>query len=94
MAEWTTLGGKWRDMPLVVGMIDDTSYRNYKPKTERETLYYSGHKHFHCVYTQIIVDNNGVLWYIKSGFKGHNNDATTFRQLPFIKKKNQTGSNT
>ena len=84
VAEWTRLGGKWRDMPLVVGMIDATSHRIYKPKTERETLYYSGHRHFHCVHTQIIVDNNGVLRYIKSGFKGHNNDATTFRQLPFI----------
>ena len=71
-------------MPLVVGMIDATSNRIYKPKTERETLYYSGHRHFHCVHTQIIVDNNGVLRYIKSGFKGHNNDATTFRQLSSI----------
>ena len=92
VAEWTTLGGKWRDMPLVVGMIDATSHRNYKPKTERETLYYSGHKHFHCVHTQIIVDNNGVLRYIKSGFKGHNNDATTFRQLPFIGPNEQLDS--
>ena len=92
VAEWTTLGGKWRDMPLVVGMIDATSHRNYKPKTERETLYYSGHKHFHCVHTQIIVDNNGVLRYIKSGFKGHNNNATTFRQLPFIGPNEQLDS--
>lgn len=84
VAEWVSFGGKWHDMPSVVGMIDATSHRIYRPKTERETLYYSGHRHFHCVHTQIIVDNNGVLRYIKSGFKGHNNDATTFRQLPAI----------
>ena len=48
--------GRWRDMPSVVGMIDPTSHRIYKPMTERESLYYSGHRHFHCVHTQVVVD--------------------------------------
>ena len=83
-AEWARMRGKWNDMPSIVGMIDATSHRIYRPQTERETLYYSGHRHFHCVHTQVITDNEGVLRYVKAGFKGHNNDAVTFRQLPRI----------
>ena len=70
-------------MASVVGMIDATSHRTYKPMAERESLYYSGHRHFHYVLTQVVVDNNGVLRYIKSGFMGHN-DAITFRLLQSI----------
>ena len=81
VAEWTTMR---RDMASVVGMIDATSHRIYKPMAERVSLYYSGHRHFHYVLTQVVVDNNGVLRYIKTGFMGHNNDAVTFRLLPSI----------
>ena len=83
-AEWTTMRGRWRDMPLVVGMVDLTPHRIYKPLTERESLYYSGQRHFHCMHTQVVVDNYDVLRYIKTGFMGHNNDAITFRLLSSI----------
>ena len=82
--EWTSMTGKWSDMSSIIGMIDATSHRIYRPLTERETLYYSGHRHYHCVHTQVIIDRERVLRYVKTGFKGHNNDAVTFRLLPTI----------
>ena len=43
VAEWTTMRGRWRDMPSVVGMIDATLHRIYKHMTVKKSLYYSGH---------------------------------------------------
>ena len=66
--EWLALRGNWRKIPLAVGSIDGTSHRIYRPKVEPQEQYYSGHRHFHAVHTQVVVDNLGNIRFVQSGF--------------------------
>jgi hypothetical protein len=43
-----------------------------------------GHRHFHVIHTQVVVDNTGEICHIQSGFLGHHNDAQHFRLMPQI----------
>lgn len=45
--EWTNLMGNWPEFPNSVGAIDSTSHETYRPLTEPQILYYSGHLHIH-----------------------------------------------
>jgi hypothetical protein len=71
------MANNWPDMPNVVGAIDGTSHAIQRPSAEPERLFYSGHRHYHCLHTQIIIDNNNNICYIHSGFLGHLNDSLT-----------------
>jgi hypothetical protein len=44
----------------------------------------NGHRHFHVIHTQVVVDNTGKICHIQSGFLGHQNDAQHFRLMPQI----------
>jgi hypothetical protein len=54
------------------------------PSTEPHNLYYSGHHRYHCIHTQVSIDNQLNIRHIESGFLGHNNDAQTFRMMTNI----------
>lgn len=79
--EWLTLMGNWQEFPNVVGAIDATPHEIYRPQTEPQRQFYSGHRHYHCFNTQVIVDNNGHLRYVHAGFLGSSHDAATFRLM-------------
>ena len=64
------------------GAIDGTSHRIYKPQTEPQEEFYSGHRRYHSMHTQVIVDNIKKIRLIRSGYMGHLNDAATFVLLP------------
>jgi hypothetical protein len=81
--EWIQMQNKWPELSAAVGVIDGTVHKIYRPM-ENQAHYYSGHRHVHCVITQIIIDNNKCIRYIKAGFKGHNNDATCYNLMPRI----------
>lgn len=49
---WATLVGTWPKMPNVVGAIDGTSHEILIPGVQQQ-LYYSGHRKFHCLHTQV-----------------------------------------
>lgn len=51
------------------------------PLPELQRQYYSGHRHYHCVHTQVVIDNNKKIVHVESGFRGHNNDANTFDMM-------------
>ena len=76
--EWQAFRGKWHKIPDAVGAIDGTSHEIYRPLTEPQEQFYSGNRAYHCLHTQVVVDANGVIRYIESGFMGHLNDAQTF----------------
>lgn len=76
--------GVWRELPDAVGAIDATSHRIYRPQTENQADYYSGHRHYHCLHTQIVIDYALTIRHISSGFLGRNNDAQTFRLMETI----------
>ncbi|KAL4232432.1 hypothetical protein ACF0H5_007125 [Mactra antiquata] len=76
--EWHTLKGIWDKLPMAVGAIDGTSHRIYRPEVESQYLYYSGHRRYHCIHTQVITDANGIIRYVESGYCGHLNDAQQY----------------
>ena len=53
MTEWRGMQGNWEEMSIVVGAIDATSHAIYHPIDHQER-FYSGHRHVHCLHTQVI----------------------------------------
>ena len=83
--EWRALSGRWPYIyiPSAVCAIDATSHLVYRPLVGQQE-FYSGHRHIHCIHTQIIIDTNKNIRYIKSGFVGHSNDAQTYQRMDNI----------
>ena len=52
--QWLDKRGKWPEMPNVVGMIDETSHEIEVPMNEPQQDFYSGHRKYHCIHTQVI----------------------------------------
>ena len=50
----------------------------YRRIVEAQKHYYSGHRQYHAIHTQIIVDNCGMIRYIQSGFLCHLIEAQQF----------------
>jgi hypothetical protein len=82
--EWQTMREEWPELPGAVGVIDGTSHRIYRPQPNIQMQFYSGHRHVHCLHTQIVIDNNNKIRHISSGFLGHNNDAQCFNLMENI----------
>jgi len=57
--EWNNLMGNWPEFPNAVGAIDATPHEIYRPLSEPQRPFYSGHRHYHCMNTQIVIDNEG-----------------------------------
>ena len=55
--------GVINDLPSVVGFINGTSHRIYKPGIDQAS-FYSGHRKAHVIHTQIIVDVRFKIRYI------------------------------
>lgn len=51
--EWTAKQGHWREMANVVGSIDGTSHEILVPMVEPQQEFYSGHRNYHCIHTQV-----------------------------------------
>ncbi|XP_061179072.1 uncharacterized protein LOC133187673 [Saccostrea echinata] len=80
-AEWLSMRGRWDNMQNVVGAIDGTSHEIYIPQTEPQQEFYSGHRKYHCIHTQVIIDNEKSIRYVHSGFLGHENDAHAYANI-------------
>ena len=76
----------WRMAAAAVcfGAIDGTSHAIYRPMNEPQEQFYSGHRHTHCLHTQILIDNKKHIRFVRSGFLGHQNDAQQYALLPSI----------
>lgn len=79
--EWANLMGNWPEFPNVVGCIDSTPHEIYRPYTEPQRPFYSGHRHYHCFNTQLIIDNEGHLRFVQTGFLGSTHDSTSYRLM-------------
>ena len=80
--QWRLRMEYWNQIPHAVGAIDGTYDKIDRPTVIPQRPFYSGHIHFHCFHTVLIVDNIGSLCYIHSGFSGHINNALCFSNLP------------
>ena len=78
--DWRSMLGVWTKLPMAVGAIYCSSHRIYRPEVEPQKLYYSRHRHFHCLHTQVVCDSYGTIRYTESGlmYAGHLNDAQQF----------------
>ena len=84
MGEWNALRGNWRSFPNAVGCIDGTPHEIYRPEAEPQAEFYSGHRHYHLLNTQLIVDNLGNIVFLQAGFLGAMNDAGNFNLMERI----------
>jgi hypothetical protein len=82
--EWISKIGNWNKLPSAVGAIDGTSTEINRPHIEPQELYFSGHRHFHVIQTQVVVDYTGKICHIQSSFHRHQNDAQHFRLMSQI----------
>lgn len=82
--EWAGHRGTWVQLPATVGAIDGTSHEINIPTTEPQQQYYSGHRNYHAIHTQIITDTNGTIVHVECGFLGHMNDAQQFALMSRI----------
>ena len=81
LAEWNNLMGTWHEFPNAVGSIDVTPHEIYRPLTEPQRLFYSGHRHYDLMNTQLIVDAEGHIRFLQAGFLGSTHDALSFRLM-------------
>lgn len=84
--EWKSMRGTWAGLRNAVGCIDGTSHEIFIP-TVSQRYFYSGHRKYHWLHTQIIIDAKKKIRYVESGFKGRNNDAQIFRMMWSIGKE-------
>ena len=84
VAECWAMRETWANLPSAIGAIDGTSHRIHRPEVEPQVLYYSGHRHFHFIHTQVVVDVHGTVCYIESGYQGHLNDAQQYALMQEI----------
>ena len=82
--QWLEMANHWDMFPGAVAVIDGTCHRIQRPQTEPQQLFYSGHCRYHNFSTQIIMDNQGNIVFIQSGFLGHNNDSGQFQLMANI----------
>ncbi|CAB4045712.1 Hypothetical predicted protein, partial [Paramuricea clavata] len=76
--EWNALRGNWQVFPNAVGYLDGTPHEIYRPQVEPQREFYNGHRHYHLMNTQLIVDNLGNIVFLHAGFLGAQNDAINF----------------
>ena len=81
VAEWRNLVGNWPELPNSVGAIDVTPHEIYRPQSEPQRPFYSGHRHRHCLNTQLIMDNEGHIRFLHAGFLGSTHDSTSYRLM-------------
>ena len=71
----------WPKFPNAVGCIDVTPHEILIPSIEPQRKFYSGHRHFHLLNTQMVYDNTGHIRFLQAGFLGSTHDSQSFRLM-------------
>ena len=79
--EWNSMRNAWEQFPNALGCIDVTPHEICIPSTEPQRQFYSGHRHYHLLNTQLVCDNQGHIRFIQAGFVGSTHDALSFRLM-------------
>ena len=69
----------WAMFPDAVGCIDVTPHEIQIPSNKSQREFYSGHRHFHLLNTQMICDNKGHIRFLQTGFLGSTHDSQSYR---------------
>ena len=78
--EWESMRGPWSTLSNAIGSMDEI----YRPIVEPQEHCVSGHRQYHAINTQVIVDNTGIIRVVQSGFPGHLNDAQQYALMEQI----------
>jgi hypothetical protein len=79
--EWNGMRNTWQHFPNAVGCIDVTPHEILIPSIEPQREFYSGHRHFHVLNTQIIFDNRGHIRFLQAAFLGSTHDSQSYRLM-------------
>lgn len=79
--EWNAMRNTWPKFPNTVGCIDVTPHEILIPSNEPQRNFYSGHRHFHLLNTQMICYNRGHIRFLQAGFLGSTHDSQSFRLI-------------
>ena len=53
--EWKDFRGTWERFPNALSAIDGTLHEIFRPQTDPQHLFYSGHARYHCMSTQVSI---------------------------------------
>ena len=67
-----------------MGCIDGTPHEIYWPEVEPQWEFYSGHRHYHLMNTQLIVDLHENIVFLQAGFLGSMNGVGNFHLMERI----------
>ena len=81
LPEWRSLMGNWEEFPNVVGAIVTTPHKIYRTLIEPKRPFYSGYRHYHCMNTQLVMDNEGHIRFVQAEFLGSTHDAVSFQLM-------------
>ena len=56
----------------------------YHPQIEPQEQYFTGHRHFHVIHTQLVIDNAVYIYYAEARILGHQNNAKYFAMMQQI----------
>ena len=79
--EWGNLMGNRPEFHNVTSAIDAIPHRIYRLLSEPQRPFYNGHRHYHCMNTQLVIDNQGNIRFIQAGFLGSTHDAPSYRLM-------------
>ena len=84
IAEWNALQDIWPSFPNAVGCIDGTPHEIYWPEVEPQSEFYRGHRHYHLMNTQLIVDLHENIVFLQAEFLGSMNGVGNFHLMERI----------
>ena len=67
-------------MNPAIAAIYGISHEIYRP-VQNQKQFSSDHKNYYCLHTQLAVDNESMIGYVKSGFLGHHNYVQTYCEM-------------
>ena len=70
----------WPKFPNVVGCIDITPHEILIPSIQPQRNFYSGHRHFHLLNTQMVCDNT-LDFSMQAGFLGSTHESQSLRLM-------------
>lgn len=77
--EWGNLMENRPDFHNVTRAIDAIPHRIYRPLSEPQRPFYNGQRYYHCMKTQLVIDNQGNISFIQAGLLGSTHDAYSYR---------------
>ena len=81
LREWDVMRGTWQHLPNAVGCIDVMPHEILVLSDKPQCQFYSSHRHFRLLNTQMLCDNKGHIRFLQAGFLGSTHDSQSYRLM-------------